>query len=267
MIETRKNETRKSIINLKDMYLQELLEPIDAFWEDSVVLNSVYYEITFNSELIGYFCIIDNKILVQFYISPEYNEYNKCIFKLIINKYKIESALVSTLEPVYMSLCLELNNNVEINSYIYYDKQKLSLNVKVFDNLEFELANISDFDKIKKFYIDNTNNSGEWLYYFLSNLIINNQLYILHDNKEYWGVGEFRLNKYFKSYVDLGVVVSHKKRNEGIGSYILIKLKEQSYLNNNKAICLCERDNIESNKMIKKSGFIWKHSIFKVSFR
>ena len=66
-------------------------------------------------------------------------------------------------------------------------------------------------------------------------------------------------------FCDLGVWVNPSKRGKSFGSQILLYLREFAINNNMKPSCGCAIENLASQKIIEKSGFVSRHKL--ISFK
>ena len=99
-------------------YFDDVIAPMDDMWELGIIAKGDFYEI-FADVSVGYFVVCSENTLLQLYIKKEYRCDGKHIIKNIINKKEIKKANVSTYEPYYLSLVLDLNKNVTINALLY----------------------------------------------------------------------------------------------------------------------------------------------------
>jgi len=110
-----------------------------------------------------------------------------------------------------------------------------------------------------------TNGFGNRLNYARA-LIDKEQVFILVNENELIGVGECRISMSQAPYADLGMISDKKHRRQGIGAYILAKLKQYCYQRGAKPICSCAAENIPSRKTIEKAGFITQHRLLDIQF-
>ena len=225
-----------------------------------------YFGIYLNDNLIGYYSISNNNnLLSQFYIVDDYKNLNEKIFSMVIEDYNISGAIVCSIEKDFLSLAMGIAREVSIDSYLFYD---FNLNnfVSEYDNLNFTLAKKEEIKEVKKFYMKNLNENDEYIDNYLSGLILNDGLFLLCDDNDILGVGEYRKSNIFPGTVNLGIVVNQPYRNRGYGSYIMGKLLEKSLIREDIAICSCDFDNIPSKKALIKAGLTSRHKVIKVVF-
>lgn len=67
-------------------------------------------------------------------------------------------------------------------------------------------------------------------------------------------------------YADVGMVAARAYRGRGLGSSMLMRLKQYCYAAGWQPICSCAADNHASKKAIEKAGFISEHSMVTMMF-
>lgn len=266
MIDFRRLNSVKDILFFRKQYYSSLIKPMEDYHDIVHIITANYFGIYLDDRLIGYYSISNNNnLLSQFYIVDDYNNLNEKIFSMVVDKDNISGAIVSSIEPDFLSLAMGIAREVSIDSYLFYD---FNLNnfVCEYDNLNFILAKREQIREIKEFYMKNLEESDEYIDSYLSGLILNDSLLVLCDDNDILGVGEYRKSNIFPGTVNLGIVVNEPYRNRGYGSYIMRKLLEKSLIEEHIAICSCDFDNIASKKALIKAGFISRHKVFKVLF-
>lgn len=261
MIEIKNVMSKEKRENLRANYSNTLTTPIDGYWEKVVIGNSACYEIIYNKKVVGHFSVNSHKTLVEFHIMKEYYAYSQEIFKYIIKSDMVEDAAVSTKQSEFLSLCLDFQKSVYVSSYLFTDTGNKKYEIDHYENISFRLAKKSDIQAI-----NNKCEPGPWEGYY-EELIENDQLFVLYEGDILLGIGEFRISKtHHRQYGDIGMVVAEEHRRKGVGTYIIIKLKEHCYRKNVKPIASCDSKNIASKNALIKAGFISDHRIIYVRF-
>jgi len=259
MIQTRKVESPERRYKITEGYISTLATPIDSFHEGVVIRNSDCYEIIYDENIIGHFCVDDHKTLVQFYVTKEKFVHAPEVFQFLIKNDIVKKAIVSTKEPEYLSLCLDYEKSIEGDVFLFSDMEKRNYELEGFSSLSFRLAKNSDLDDI-----DPTKDPNFKGYY--ENLIENEQLFALYDETTLLGIGEFRISSTHPQFGDIGMTVEEKFRRKGVGTYIITKLKEHCYKKDLLPMAGCNVKNIASKKTLEKCGFISNHRIVVVNF-
>ena len=122
-------------------------------------------------------------------------------------------------------------------------------------------------DDIARFYRANTEGSGEWIEAFLNARLNREELFVWYDQQALVATGECIPSQKQPPYADLGMVVAQSYRGRGLGSSMLIQLKNHCYEAGWKPICSCATDNHASKKAIENAGFISEQRMVKVLLR
>ena len=253
------------IQRLRDDYLHTLVAPMDGMWERAIIAHATFWEIQDQKQYVGYFCIASNNDLLCFHLVENYQARAQEIFCWIISTYGIQRAIASTIEPLYFSLCLDVQKSITLHSYLFRDskpvEQPFSLN-----NGVFRKAEKNELDDIVRFYQVNTEGSGEWIEAFLHARLNREELFVLLDQQTLVATGECIPSQKQPPYADLGMVVAQSYRGRGLGSSMLTQLKKHCYEAGWKPICSCEAANHASKRAIEKAGFISEHRIVRIFF-
>lgn len=250
---------------LRDGYLRTLVAPMDGMWEGAVIASATFWEIRDQEQLAGYFCIDSNNYLLRFQLLEDYLARAQEIFRWIVSTCGIQHAIASTIEPLYFSLCLDLQVNVELHSYLFRDNKRVELSLDLGNSI-FRKAELRELDDILRFYQANTEGPGDWIETFLRARITREELFGLYDQQTLVATGECIPSQKQTPYADLGMVVAQSHRSRGLGSSMLIQLKKHCYEMGWKPICSCEVGNRASKKAIEKAGFISEQRIVKLTF-
>jgi len=254
----------KDVEDMRMKYYKNLTAPMDDMWEHGIIPKGDYYEIV-HEHRIGYFVLDDKKAILQFYLEHE-SRYNlDTIFQDVLKKFNIEHALVSTYDPIFLSLCMEESKGVEINS-ILYRGINTELVAKPIETMVSLYAVQEDFQRVIDYHEQKAGFHGVWLREYCKNLILKRELILYMIGDEIIGTGEMRHSLSSPEYCNVGMTVASDYRRKGIGSYILSDLKELAKQAELKVICSTSSDNIASQKTILKSGFFPYNRILDVRF-
>lgn len=252
------------IQQIRDDYLRTLVAPIDGMWENAVIAHAHFWEIQDQGQHAGYFCIGSDNYLLRFHLVENYQARAQEIFRWIISTYGIQYAITSTIEPLYFSLCLDVQKSITLHSYLFRDHKRIELSSDL-SNSVFRKAKKSELNDIMRFDQANTG-SGEWIEAFLQERLSREELFVLYDRQTLVATGECIPSQKQPPYADLGMVVAQSYRRRGLGSFILTQLKKHCYEAGWKPICSCEASNLASKKAIEKAGFISEQRIVKITF-
>ena len=265
MITCMQLEHSAVIQQLRDDYLSALVAPMDGMWESTVIAHATFWELHDQEQRIGYFCLGSNQELLRFHLWDNALERAQEIFQWTLSAYGIKHAVASTIEPLYFSLCLDVQSNIAPHSYLFRDNQPRVLASGLKASL-FRKADTSEIDDIVRFYHANTEGPGEWIATFVNARLTHDELFVLYDQHTLVAAGECIPSQKQPPFADLGMVVARSYRGRGVGSFVLTQLKNHCYEAGWKPICSCEASNRASKKAIEKAGFISEQRIVNVTF-
>ncbi len=214
---------------------------------------------------VGYFCLGSDNELLRFHLADDYQARAQDIFRWIVSTYGIQYAIASTIEPLYFPLCIDLGKSSERHSYLFRDNKRVTLSSGPGDGI-VRKAEKGELADIARFYRANTEGSGEWIEAFLRERLDRRELFGLYDRRVLVATGECIPSRVQPPYADLGMVVARSCRGRGLGSSILIHLKNHCYEAGWTPICSCAADNHASKRAIEKAGFISEQSMVTITF-
>ncbi len=258
-------EDPDAIEHLRDDYLRTLVAPMDGMWEGAIIAHATYWEIQDGEQCAGYFCTGSDNELLRFHPFENYQVQAQEIFRWIVATQGIQFAIASTIEPLYFSLCLDVQVGMKLHSYLFRDHKRIELSSGL-SNSVFRQAEKKELDDIVRFYQSNIAGSAEWVEAFLRKRIDRAELFVLYDRQILVATGECISSPKQPPCVDLGMVVAQSHRARGVGSFMLTQLKQHCYEAGWKPICACAADNYASKKAIEKAGFISEHRMVKILF-
>ncbi len=256
---------KENINEMINSYYKNVTAPMDDMWESGIIGKGDYFTIKKKEDVLGYFVVDNDNNLLQFFLKDECLNESSNIFELIKTSKEIKQAFVSTSEPRYLSLCLDNNDGVEINSYLYTEMEAIEFK-KPLESISSQLANVEDLDRVLV-YNNEMGFKGDWLIKYCKDLICNHGLILYKIEDKIIGTGEMRPSFSSKSYANLGVTVSEIYRRMNIGTYILSNMRLLANKQGLKAICSTDKDNIASQHTIEKSGFYPYHRVLTVKLR
>lgn len=250
--------------NMRAEYLRTLSAPMDGMWESAVVGSATHRELRYESQRAGYFCIDSNGNLVRFHILPPYLPRGEDLFRWVISAFEISRAIVGTIEPWYLSLCLDLQAHVAVHSYLFRDAKLAESPIRP-ESADFRRAEESQTNEYVRFYRQNSDGPGDWTDEFLRLRIRQGELFGRYDGRTLVAAGECIPSQSQTPYADLGVIVARPHRGRGLGSAMLVLLKEYCHASGWEPICSCAAGNLASKKAIGRAGFISEHRMVEVA--
>lgn len=258
----QKTDTNQILESLKNNWLKTLTRPQDGMWA-SFRENGTNYEIWKAESIVGYVCLGEENLLLQFYVFPEYMKNSLVIFEYLIHHLNIKKAMVGTNNPIFLSNALHFSKGLEIHSYLFSDGFKVEFEEKEGD---FSQCQPKELDKVVDFCHNSMAAPKEWLLGYIGDLIEKEEIFSLQKNNKIIGTCEVRKSISAPNFADIGMVISPNYRKQGYGTYLLNKAKSIAISSGRKPICSCEKENIGSLKSIENCGFINLHQLLAIDF-
>lgn len=265
MIRFLQRDRSDIIQQFRSDYLQTLLAPMDGMWERRIMSHATFWVIQDQERYIGHFCLDSSNSLLRFHLTKEYQAQAQEIFQRIIATYELQSAITSTIEPLYFALCLDFQKRVTPQSYLFRDQVRLQIPTDLLTH-SLRKAEKGEFKTLVRFYQENTAGPGEWIEPFLRDHLDREEVFVCFSQHALVATGECIPSQSQPPYADLGMVVAQTHRGRGLGRSVLLHLKEHCYREGWKPICSCAVDNPASKKAIERAGFLSEHRIVKITF-
>lgn len=242
------------------------LSPLmDGMWESATIAGSTFWGMRDGGRHAGHACIGPDNDLLRVHVAADYRARAQDIFGWILSTHGIRRAIASTIEPPYLSLCLDVQQGLAIHSYLFRDGTRVEPPSGLGDST-FRRAEPDEFVAIARFYRAQTDGSGEWTEAFVRECLDRGELFGLYDGPAVVATGECIPSQAQPPYADLGMVVARSHRGRGLGSALLTRLKERCYHAGWEPICSCASGNRASKRAIEKAGFISEHRIVEIVF-
>ncbi|MBA2287417.1 MAG: GNAT family N-acetyltransferase [Ktedonobacteraceae bacterium] len=263
MITCMQREHSVATQQMLDDYLRTLIAPMDGMWESAVIAQATFWEIQDQGRHAGYFCIGSDNDLLRFHLVEDCQVRAQEIFRRVVSTHDIQYAIASTIEPLYFSVCLDMQRGITLHSYLFRDHTRVDLPAAL-SKYTFRQAKKSELADIERFYRANTEGPGDWIGAFVHKRLTREELFGLYDQQTLVATGECIPSQKQVPYADLGIVVAQAYRGRGLGSSMLIHLKRHCYAAGWQPICSCAAGNHASKKAIEKAGFISDQRMVKV---
>ncbi len=248
---------------MRDDYLRTLVAPMDGMWESAAIARAAFWDIRDRGRHAGYACVGPDNALLRFHLMGGYRARAQETFRWFVVAHGIRRAIAGTIEPPYLSLCLDAQRGIALHSYLFRDGMHAATPSRLGDRI-FRRAEKGEFDALARFYRTNTDGPGAWIEAFLRERLDRGELFGLYARQGVLATGECIPSRAQSPYADLGVVVSRAYRGRGLGSAMLARLKERCYDVGWQPICSCAADNSASKRAIEKAGFISEHCMVEV---
>lgn len=254
-----KSNDSKIIQDYKVELYKSLSTPIDAMWENLYIRISQSYFILFEDNNIGYFCVNERGSLLQIYIQDDYKYQTVNIIKEILRTKLINSASLSSNEPISFNACLSISKSIKINTYCFdYFSKAIPEN----SELNLELVQSQDIDDIKSFL--NNQIGFEDTFGYTENLVTRKEIFMLKESGIIIATSECRISETQLGCVDLGVIVNKDFQKKGLATRIINHQAERFLKMGMNPICSTTVDNIAAKKALEKAGFYCSNIIFDI---
>ena len=248
----------ENIAELVQEYVETLASPIDSFLEYHILNSQAYVISSIGAENVGYFALYDKKLLTQFYLRPNFLKDGQHIFKEILSQFKAEVAFIPTCDELFLSYALDGETAISKQAYFFQDNREIEPSHTEHGNGDLRLATLADIVDIRQI-------SGN---YFdpLEESIVRNELFVLREADMLLGVGVIEKGHLLKGYSSVGMFTSEQFRRRGIGTSIILRLKQWCYEHGQIPIAGCNYHNINSKKTLERAGMISKTRLLKIQF-
>ncbi|NKB88752.1 MAG: GNAT family N-acetyltransferase [Acidobacteria bacterium] len=254
--------------DLKTAYLQSLVAPMDGMWEAGFVPQAKHWKLKVRDQPAGFCAITDEGALLQFFLLPAFEADGAAVLQHIAAQDSVNKAVVSTIDPFFLSLCLDAHKQVSTHTYMYELGPDTETGNTLRTGAEFSQVSAAQLDRTVNFQrscLGGDESLTEWLRGYSGNLIERAELFVLHRGDEWIGLGECRKSDSQEGVADVGMMVSHEHRREGWATEILRRLKSRAMEADLRPICSTTVDNPAAQKAIIRAGFASHHRIMDVS--
>jgi hypothetical protein len=250
------NTTIDKIKKYRTDYLNSLPEFQELFIE-LMINDSECYIIQIENKEIGYALINTDNILIEFYVENKYISSSNKIFRQVVKDLSVTEIYCKSFDSLLLSNCLLSSFTYSVIGVLYRDYVEPL--VILDSGIKMIKANLSSIGLLKK-----QDGSIKELFETedqLTNFIKNENVFEFYRNDEFIGCGMIIRTNSDWDFCDLGVWVNPSKRGKSIGSQIILNLREFAIKNNMKPSCGCAIDNLASQKIIEKSGFVSRYKM------
>lgn len=248
-----------SIDNIKK-YRTDYFNSLPFFQElfiELMISSSDYFIFQEEKNEIGYAIRNNDGVLIEFYVLENYIPSSIEFFRQVLKDLSIKEVYCKSFDSLLLSNCLINNLQYSIIGFLYRDyvepliNKDSSIKLKKADLLSVGFL-LGQDESIKELFETEQQ---------LIDFIKNDNVFEVYKNEEFVGCGMVLKTHPDWNFCDLGVWVNPSKRGKSIGSQIILNLREFSIKNNMKASCGCSIENLASQKMIEKSGFVSRYNL------
>lgn len=256
-----KTDITETINNFRSQLYKSLKAPVDAMWEQLYISSSQHYLIEEN-ETLGYCCIDEKGCLTQIFLTKNHLTLMDKVIKELISNGLINSACLSSNEPVAFNVCLFHSKSMKTNTLCF---QHMDNEVKVDSDLNLELVNMDNISEVKLFLKEQVGMDDTFGY--TENLVTRKEIFMLREAETIVATSECRMSDSQPEIADLGIIVNRDFQRKGLATRIMKMQVNRVLKSGRKPICSTTLNNIASRKAIEKSGFYCSNIIFDINFK
>ncbi len=265
-IEILEPESVEDLAGLRRAYLASLAAPCDGMWEAFATMGR-HREVRSAGEQAGYYCVNDQGQLLQFFLAAPFENVAAELFAAAVARDEVKGAMVSTADPLFLSLCLDVQKDLGVHTYLYRDHHRGESRFATGQGVSFDVVEAGELEALAELQRNSLDQDpGDWLVGYLENLIARRELYNLRRGTEVLATGEARVSDSQPPYVDLGVITMRRHRGRGVATDVLCRLKQLCHERQLVPICSTTTDNPAARRAIARAGFVSRHRILKVAF-
>ncbi len=252
MIQIRKS-SKAEIETYRMTYLSSLPVFQDIFLE-FMIDESEHYQLLTYGEMMGYAIVSPDRILVECYITYKYLQTQYNSFVHIIQQLGIKSIYCKTFDHLLLNCCVAQNMSYKTIGFLYRDyidsekEDTISLNSRYAEKSDIPFLISQDDEVFEPRDMIETH--------------VNNKSIVIFENgADITGCGFLTQVHPAFVYYDIGVWVHPAYRRKGYATAILQQLKRTCLDNNWKPIIGCDAQNVASQNMLNKLGFVSKYKL------
>lgn len=227
-------------------YLSTLRGVIDDFLEKRL-LTADWYHIKIEDKICGFFTIWEAKTITCFYLPV--SQYVQVIFEHILQQFQIHSALVTTGDQLFLSLCLDFHKKIELQAYLFDGTQKYEVAPPKYPRNQLELVTSAQLSKMREltgtFFDEFTDEDFRAQKQFF---------YCLRHQQQPLGYGVIVPNQLQTGYCCCGMITLAAFRRQGVGRSIQMHLADICREQHKIPISGCWYQNIASKSTIESAG-------------
>ena len=248
----------ENIKNLRSEYFNSLPEFQELFLE-LMVCESYCYLLLDGEVVMGYTIINSNHILIEFYLSPKYLPNSNEILNHVIKELSVAEIYCKSFDLLLLNSCRLNSLRETVIGKLYREYVKPQMTIDPVIRTEKAGADSIKLLGRQDASIKELFDTEEQLISF----IMNENVFEFYQNNEFAGCGMVIRTHPEYNFCDLGVWVSPLHRGKYFGTQILLRLRDFAISNHMIPSCGCAIENLASQKIIEKSGFVSNHTMIR----
>ncbi len=234
--------------SLRCDYLEHLVEPQEWFLEELIQSGQTW---TIPSVAYG---VISSHTLVEFFVANKYSHEAPHLFDTLLQQTNFNKVLAKSFDHQLVALAKISGAVPTKTGYLFRNFSPPSISTPVDVGLrQSTLDDLSEIWEMNDGFFD--------VFDEITHLDSTDNLWLLEKNGEILGCGVTTRVIKDMDAVDLGMMISPKRRNQGYGSYLVSSLAKLVIASGLRPICGCAELNLASRMTLQKAGFISEHRL------
>lgn len=255
MIEIQKGTRDEDFQKMRDVFLDNICEPVELYSEMLCMDAPPYYFIN-DGRKIGYVLYGEDKVIHEFYVEDVSVPLAPELFKQFLDDYDVEKAIIQSWDHLFISMSLLHFEKKKILGFNFRDRVKTPGPIAEYEFKE-RRATLDDHDLILEHREEIFDDSEiELIPYWIEKAEI-----IIFENEKDEFIGYGLVNKTLegRNWYDVGMYVHPDHRKKGIGTWIIDHLVKYCLDKGWRPAAGCAIYNTGSKKTLEKAGLISKH--------
>lgn len=244
-------------------YRETLMAPMDDMWAAFADMAQPFL-LTYCEESVGFFNVNEERELNRFYVREAFSDQAAPWFRQVISRQDIQAALPATLDPAFLSLSLDLAQDIEVKALVFHHAvAPQPVNAPL---TSMRTAEEGDLEAAIAFEQAAIGAPLEFLQHYVAARIATKELLLHEVEGAIDGIGELRPDAACPGYAHLGMIVGESQRGRGLGRAIFTYLIEEARRRELKPLCSTEPTNLAARRALERAGFRAHHRVLRVGF-
>lgn len=237
-----------------------LVGPEDDMWATFADLGEPY-SLTRGGRLAGRFSVDEEQRLHGFYVSDDFEAMSAGLLSRVVTELDVSAAMTSTVDPVFLSLCLTAGGTAEPTGLVYHHVADPT----VTELVEVRTAVAADHAAAVTFCRAELEAPEAFLNAYLGERIDRGELHLVEVAEMIVASGECRVDRRAPGNAHLGLVVGAELRGKGLGARLMHTLTGIALEQGLTPRCSTEPANLAAQTVIRHAGFRTRHQVFRVT--
>lgn len=243
------------------MYKENLIAPMDDFWEYAILRKGHFVSLYYADILIGFIILNQENELLHYECFEKNYIKERTLLAYVIKTFNIKQLYLQTYDVRKKELFMDICNSYEVVGIFYELDRLFKISVPY---IKQRLATLADLPLIIEFADTDHHTDADWLQQYFEELIEKRGVYLFFKDNVVVGLGEIRVRDHQGCVAYVGMAVSKKYRKQGIGTHILSYITNEAVKRGLKPVCGTDHENLSSQRTILKVGYYPYHRALKL---